>query len=470
MTRRALLAASFATVPSAAHSAQPFDLVFAGGRIIDPETRLDAVRHVGIAGGTIRAVSAVPLRGRVTIEARGLVVAPGFIDLHAHGQDLENNRLQAQDGVTTALELEGGTDNLPHWYAERRDARMLNYGASIGHNAVRKLVMPNGDEAERRAATDDELKQIRALIEQGLRRGALSVGMGLEYAPVISRWEVLEVFRAAAAFGATVFVHTRYGAVTEPGSALEGVQEVIAASASTGAPVHVVHVSSMGLRTTPQLLQVIGEAQARGVEVTTECYPYTAFATGIASAVFDPGWQERFGLSYGDLQWAATGERLTAETFMRYQKQGGTVIAHAIPEEIVTATVANPLTSICSDGQLRQGKGHPRGSGSFARVLGHFVRERNALSLTDAIRKMTLMPARRLERRAPAMKRKGRVQVGCDADLTVFDPRRVIDRATYAEPARPSEGMAHVLVHGQFVVRDGKLVEAALVGRPVRVV
>src|SRR6185369_10419816 len=211
-----------------------------------------------------------------------------------------------------------------------------------------------------------------------------------------SHWEILEMFRAAARFHAPCFVHMRYAGLKEPDS-ITALEEVISAAAVTGAPLHVVHISSSGLRATPLLLQMIGEAQSRGLDVTTECYPYTATQTNIESAIYDEGWKETLGIDYKDLQWVATGERLTAESFARYRKTGGSVIGHVIPEDIARLSVASPLTMIASDGLLQNGKGHPRASGSYARVLGRYVRDLKALTLTEAIKKMTLMPAQRLE-------------------------------------------------------------------------
>jgi dihydroorotase len=184
--------------------------------------------------------------------------------------------------------------------------------------------------------------------------------------------------------------------------------------------------------------------------------------------MFDPGWQRGLGIDFGDLQWTDTGERLPRASFDRYRRQGGSVIAHMIPEPVVQAAVTSPLTIIASDGRLKQGKGHPRSAGTYARVLGRFVREARLLSWTDAVRKMSLMPAQRLERRAPLMKNKGRIRAGADADVVVFDPVRVIDHATYEAPARPSEGIVHVLVNGVPLVRDGALVEGVTPGRPIR--
>ena len=454
--------------------APTYDLVIANARVIDPETKLDATRNVGLTRGKIAAISSAPLTGKTTIDARGLVLAPGFIDVHAHGQDAENYRFYAMDGVTSAMELELGTYDVDRWYAERAGKALVDYGVSIGHMRARMRVMgdsgrtyASGDAAHR-AASDSEIAQIRARITDGLARGAIGVGFGLSYTPGASRWEVLEGFRAAAVAGAPVFVHMRYIGEREPESAVAALEEVLAAATVSGASLHVMHVHSSGLRSTPRLLQMIKEARSRGIDVTTEAYPYTAGSSGIESALFDPGWQQALGIDYNDLEWAATGERLTAATFAKYRKQHGIVILHMIPEEVVTAAIASPLTFIASDARMQNGHGHPRSAGTFARVLGHYVRETHALSLMDALTKMTLMPARSLERRVPEMRHKGRVQVGADADLVLFDPARVRDRATYAQPAQYSEGFEYVFVGGVPIVWRGKLREDSLPGQPLR--
>jgi dihydroorotase len=462
---------------------ETFDTVIANGRVMDPESGLDAVRNVGIHNGKIAAISEKALTGKTAIDAKGLVVAPGFIDPHEHGQDPRNYGFQARDGVTTSLELEGGTENVANWYAEREAKSLINFGVSIGHIPVRAAVMSgaaaeslasgkqsaNVEELFHRAATPEEIAKMIGMIDTGMKQGALAEGMGINYTPGATHWEIVEMFRAAAKYHAPVHVHLRYAGLIEPETGLNAIEEVIAAAAATGAPLQIVHITSMGLRTTPQLISMVEGAQKRGLDVTTECYPYTAASTSLQSAIFDPGWQQRMAIDFHDLQWADTGERLTAETFEKYRKQGGIVVIHVIPEEAARAAVASPVVMIGSDGMPITGpKIHPRGQGSYARILGHYVREEKALDLMLALRKMTLMPAQRLEKRAPMFKNKGRIKVGADADIAVFDPAKVIDKATFEEPLQYSEGIPFVFVNGVAVVKDSQLVEGVFPGRAAR--
>jgi dihydroorotase len=471
----AALVASIAIALPAVAADDAYDVAIVNGRVMDPESGLDAVRNVGLRNGKVAVISTDPIRGRRTIDAKGLVVAPGFIDLHEHGQAEKNYEFQAHDGVTTSLELEAGTADVASWYADREGKSLINFGVSIGHIPTRMKVMkdpgsflPTGDAAHR-AATDAELAQIEQRLDAGLKQGALAVGMGINYTAAATRGEVLNVFRVAARYGAPVHVHLRYSGDKAPETGRAALEEVITAASETKAPLHVVHVTSMGLRDTPQLLTMIRAAKARGIDVTTECYPYVAGSTGLESALFDPGWQERMRISYGDLQWVKTGERLTKETFERYRKEGGEVVIFMIPEPMVRLAIADPMVMIGSDGMPTTGASvHPRGQGTFSRVLGKYVREEKALDLMTALRKMTLMPAQRLEQRAPAFKSKGRIKVGGDADITVFDANRIIDRATFEKPLQYSDGIQFVLVNGVPVVSDGKLATDVLPGRAAR--
>ena len=450
------------------------NLVIKGGRVIDPESGLDAIRNVGITAGRVDVIADAELTGEETIDASGMVVAPGFIDLHSHGQDHENYVIQARDGVTTALELEVGAGDVDAWYEDREGRAAVNFGASVGHIPVRIDVMNDpGDflpvaDAAFREATPDELRQIKQGIETGLERGALAVGFGLDYTRGCSRWEALEVFRVAAKYGASCHVHVRGKGHQDPMSSIEAAGEVIAASAISGAPLHIVHVQSTGLHATGATLGMVQGAREQGLDVTTECYPYTAGMTAIDSALFSEGWEEKYGIGYDSLQWADTGERLTASTFAEYRETGGMVIVHSTPQDAVDTAVTSPLTAIATDGFLRNGKGHPRTSGTYSLILGRYVRERKLLSLRNALAKCSLMPAKRLERRAPAFASKGRIRPGMDADIVVFDADRVIDNSTYEEPTLAPTGIEFVVVGGEAVVEAGEIVEGALPGGGIR--
>jgi len=449
-----------------------YDAVITNGRVMDPESGLDAVRNVGILAGKIRAISTGSLVGKTKIDAKGLVIAPGFIDLHQHGQDAENDRVKAADGVTTSLELEVGVADVDSWYAARAKNALINFGASIGHIPVRMAVMhdpggllPAGDAAHR-PATAAELEQIQAGIEKGLHRGALAVGLGPAYTAAATNWEILEVFQIAARYGASVHVHIRGSTPAEEGN-LTGFQEVLSDAVATGAPLHVVHIQSTGGLNVVHELDMIRGARARGLDVTAEAYPYDHGMTALQSALFDNK-EDAPDSYFASLLWPDTGEHLTRDSFLRYRKTKGLVILPATTPEMVRAAITDPLTMIASDGILIAGKGHPRTAGTYARVLGEYVRQEKVLSLMDALRKMTLMPAQRLEKHAPVFRDKGRIRIGADADITVFDPDKVIDKATYEEPLQYSDGIHFVFVNGTLVVKDGKLVEGVFPGRAAR--
>ena len=318
--------------------------------------------------------------------------------------------------------------------------------------------------AKSRASTGAELAGITAAIDRGFRRGALAAGMLIEFTPAAAPWEILQVFRVAAQHGAAVHVHMRN--LPEPWYFLE-TEEVIAASAATGAPAHIVHIQSSVGEDTPRALELVRGARARGLDITTEVYPYTASMSKIEAADNDDwrSWPDR---KFARLEWALTGERLSRASFGRYRAIGGYIVDYNNTEAVVTAAVADSLTMIASDGILHGGMGHPRVAGTFARVLGRYVREQRALTLMDALRKITIDPARRMEHRATAMARKGRLQVDADADVVVFDPATIIDQATYREPTLAPRGLRDVVVNGAVMVRDGVVRAGLFPGRAIR--
>jgi len=455
-----------------------YDRVILGGHVIDPSSRLDAVRNIGLTGGRIAVITTQAIRGRDTVDARGLVVAPGFIDLHAHGQTPEPYRFYSLDGVTTALELELGTSDVAAWYRERIGGERINYGVSIGHIKVRMAVMhdsgtwmPVSDGAYR-AASPAQVGEIAQRIEIGLREGAVSIGAGFPYTPAATRDELLAVFRAAARTKTPIHVHIRPG--------VAGLNEALSLAGETNAALHVVHINSAGLAETPVMLEMISDARAHGRDVTTEAYPYDAGMTEIQSATIQDTYRAAPAERLAELEWPRTGERLNRESFERYSRIGGPVVIHTNTEQMVAVAINSPLTIMASDAYWQNGTGHPRTAGTFARVLGRYVRDtvgaqhaaplRNmhSLSLMEAIRKMTLLPAQRLEARVPAMHQKGRLRVGADADITLFEPATVLDRSTYREPSLSPVGIQHVIVNGVSVVTNGRAVEGVAPGKAVR--
>jgi N-acyl-D-aspartate/D-glutamate deacylase len=370
-----------------------------------------------------------------------------------------------RDGVTSAFELEVGTGDVAAWYAARAPGQIVNYGVSIGHIPARMKVLGDPGKGLLPAgiggsgtASEAHLAALETILREGLAQGAVAVGFGSAYTPGAPISEIERMFRVAAEGGASAHIHMRGG--------IKGLEETIAAAQAAKTALHVVHVNSSAGDELAAFLAAIKRARDAGQDVTTEAYPYGAGMTEIQSALFDD-WEkwpdDRFGLH----QLVSSGERLTRVSFAKARATGGTVIIHGRSEEQTRAAIVSPLSMIASDGFIENGRGHPRTSGTYAKVLGKYVREDKAVALMDALRRMTLEPARRLERRTPALTNKGRVKVGADADLTIFDPDAVIDRSTYENATIASAGIPYVIVGGQIVVDKGE-VTAARPGRAVR--
>lgn len=456
----------------------PYDLVIAGGRVIDPESGLDGIRHIGIRGDRIAEISTAPLAGRDSIDAAGLVVSPGFIDIHRHAVGNISYQYAARDGVTSAFELEIGTADVDAWYRMMGPSRLINFGVGAGHIGARMEVLgdkgfllPTGP--GRGPATPAQVSEIVAIVERGLAAGGVAAGIGTSYTPGAGPEELGAVVAAAGRHGAFVHAHL--------GGAVARLKAAIEVAGRFKTPLHIAHVNSTAGDDIRAWLDAIRSARQQGVDVTAELYPYTASATLIQSALYD-NWEKFPDERFATLQWAATGERLTRETFARYRKQGGSVISFSNTEDNVRLAIADPLPMIASDGgrDLEDQPTHPRASGTFSRMLGEYVREQKLLTLPDALRRMTIEPARRLEGRVPEMRDRGRLRVNAYADITVFDPATVKDQSTYVDAAEYSRGIMHVIVNGTPIVRGGDFASHAVLqgqriiigtsmpGRPIR--
>ncbi|MYW00240.1 amidohydrolase family protein [Streptomyces sp. SID3343] len=493
---------------SAVPSTRTHDLVLRGGRVLDPETGLDATADVGVTAGAITAVSAQPLTGLRTLDVSGLVVAPGFIDMHSHSHDVIGHRLQALDGVTTALDLEAGLSPVDEGYRQAAaEGRPLNYGFSASWCQARMTAvggLPHGggiaaglrnlgNPAWQHEADARQVDAMLELLRLDLAAGALGIGVVVGYAPRIKPEEYLAVSRLAADAGVVTYTHARHLVEQVAETPIDGAEEIARAAAETGVHAHYCHVNSTSLSHTDRVLRLMDGVRAEGGRISTEAYPYGAGMTAIGAVFLAPDQLGAAGLTPTDIVYAPTGERVADAgrlLELRASDPGGLAIAHFLDENdpheraFIDRALLHSSTVIGSDAMpLVWTKGdadpmawppppeaitHPRTAGTFSKVLRRYVRELGALSLLEAVARGSFEPARLLQDSVPAMRRKGRVQTGCDADLIVFDPATVTDQATYEHSTRPSTGYAHVLVGGVPVVRDGTLDLAALPGRPVR--
>ena len=492
--------------------AAEYDMVINNGRVMDPETKYDKIANVGIKNGAIATITHKAIEGKQTIDATGHVVAPGFIDIHAHGQNIGDYRMQAMQGVTTMLELESGVLPISNWYDAQSQKRLpLNYGAAAGWTFARIAVFTGTNpeatsayfqDAQGRAdwkmeiATTEQQEKILKYVEQGLDEGALGIGINAGYAPGYGQKEYRALAKLAAKRGVATFTHVRYASNLEPQSSFEAIEELVSNAALTGAHMHICHINSSSLRDINYILELVDEAFERNFNITVGAYPYGAASTVVGAAMFTgEGWRERMGSTAENFQLGT--ERMTEEQLADYQKnKPGTFITwHFLDESnpddlaLLDASVLHPKILIESDEMFwmfmddqghvenydgdawplpKEAFSHPRSNGTFAKMLRSYVRERKLMTLQEALRKMSLMPAQTLEEFVPQMKKKGRLQVGMDADIVVFDPDTIRDVGTYEEPNQPAVGVQTLLVNGVAVVVEGELILNAAPGRPIR--
>jgi cytosine/adenosine deaminase-related metal-dependent hydrolase len=485
-----------------------WDGVLRGGRVIDPESGLDAVRDVGIARGRIVAIAPTLPPAPHEVDVAGLVVTAGFVDLHSHVNDIAGLQLQALDGVTTALELEAGMTPVAAAYRNAAaEGRPVNYGFATSWALARMQAVAGirprgtlatflasiGDPAWQRPARPAEIAALLSVLSGDLADGALGIGILLGYAPAVSPAEYLQVARLAAEAGGPTFTHARDLIEMTPGTLIDGAEEIVRAAAQTGAHMHYCHVNSTSQRHIERVLTLVSRAQAAGARVSTEAYPYGSGMTGIGAAFLAPERLAERGLVPSSLTYAPTGERVATAGRLRELRRadpGGLAIIDLLDENdladrtLLMRSLTFPGAVVASDAMPltwtepppepigwplpKTAITHPRTAGTFARAVRLLARGNSPLGLREALRRCSLGPAQVLRDHVPAMRRKGQLQSGSDADVVVLDPSAITDRASYADSTRPSAGIRHVLVNGTFVVRNGDLVPKALPGRPVR--
>ena len=341
----------------------------------------------------------------------------------------------------------------------------MHYGGAFDDSYMRTFL-----KVKTVPASQSQIDKMVAQVEQSFADGYIGLSFEPEYTPWVTDDEINAMAAAAKKHDMPVTFHVRYSSPDEPGKDnATALAEVLQVARTTGASVHVDHITSTGgTHTMPESLATLEAAKADGVDVSACMYAYDFWATTAGSPRFSDGWQERYRITYSDLAIPGQGERLNESTFNKARRDNTLVAAYAIPEEDVVTGLQTDWIMIASDAILEPANNnHPRSTGCFTRVLGRYVRDQQVLSLPAALAKMTIMPAKRFGTKVPALQRKGRMQMGADADITVFDAARIVDTATFEKGLTFSAGIDFVLVNGIAVVRNGKTVPNTFPGRAV---
>lgn len=440
-----------------------YDLIIQGGSYPDFRRKQMLQGDIAVKNGRIAAIGAIREPAKQVIQAKGRVVSPGFLDIHMHEEDFskEGECFQIAErmlkmGVTTCVGGNCGTQHQSvaqfRTILDRLGGAPVNYLLQAGYNTARQALGLTHYET----ASPEQIETLIAQMQQELDSGAIGISFGLEYDPGISTEEVLQVVQALHHPDLFVSMHYREDSVGAEASIREMIAIAEAIAPNRFQISHLSSCSAMG-QMAPSLA-LINEAMARLPGLDYDTYPYSAFSTGIGTAVFDDGCFEHWGKDYSSIlltDGPHKGEFCTKELFEQVRREDPEqyVVAMVMNEDEIAAALTNPTGMVASDGIISNGHGHPRAAGTFPRVLGKYVREEGKLSLLEALRKMTLAPADRLR-----LFHKGRIEVGCDADLTVFDPVTIQDGATFTDLDVPVTGIDLVVVNGHIALERGSMI------------
>lgn len=508
----AMLLVGLASSTAYALADETYDLAINNGRVMDPQSNFDGVRNVGIKNGKIVKITQDKITGKEVIDAKGHVVAPGFIDTHVHVVDVPfAQKLMLRDGVTTPLDLEVGVYPVPRFYDFLKNKSQTNYGATVSTLGVREKVFnPKYNSGTGNVVTDinakdehafvdmkwsatvptdKQIAQINEMVEEGLKQGALGVGVPVGYMTKgVTSVETAAWQRLAGKYGRSTFLHGRFSSQMSPTTGILGFEELIANVGIYGGGLMLQHMHQQALGQTQKALKMVDDARANGLSIIAELYPYNYGATIVGADYLHPdNYGPNMGRSYKDIIEIATLKPLTKERYDELIKSnpGSAVMFYGATEEDMEKGLAHPGTIVASDSfpltvtktgdmaidwdiPYEAVQGHPRLAGTNAIVL-RMVREKKLMPLMTAIGKMTYLPAQYLEDNGVAqMAYKGRIQVGADADITIFDPKTVKDNSTTKQAGLPSTGIPYVIVNGTVVVKDSKVLKDVYPGKAIR--
>ncbi len=441
-----------------------------GGRVIDPANGVDAQLNILIDQGKIVWVGTETPDADKTIDAAGKIVTPGFIDIHMHEDPVVDGKIEncifdmmLHMGVTTAV---GGNCGInvcdPAQYLDLadRDGAPVNVAMYAGHEFFRKAAGAPDIYAK---ASEKAKQKMERSIAAALDAGCVGVSFGLRYVPGADRDEFFRAARPCQKGGKLIASHVR----DDADGVFAAIDEFCAAGVEFGLPVQISHIGSMGgFGQMEEVLRRMDAYRLNGLDVMLDCYPYFAFSTRIGTPTYDPGWLDRYHAGYDVLEFCEgkyKGQRATKETFEEVRRDFPECITvcHVMKEEDVRLAFRHPRVMLGSDGLMNNGQGHPRAAGSFPRFIAEFAKK-GTLPLYRAIEKMTAIPAQRL-----GFVNKGRLNVGADADITIFDYDTIADTATFENPATPPRGIEWVLIGGEAALEAGEIVRNDL-GRAVR--